>query len=93
MAKNEEREPEFQEMHVKWVWAELHERFGFNVPEWKKRYYEELRKKPGREDSLHFFFVFMNTHVNPVLNQILCRRDGHPTFNKFTEYVVRRGRR
>lgn len=87
------REDEFQEMHIRWVWSELQERFGFNIPEWKKRYTQEFAKQPGNSDELHFFFTFMHKNVNPLLNRILCRPEGYDTFNKFARFVVKQGRK
>jgi hypothetical protein len=82
-------EHDFTEGHIRLVWAELHDRFGFPVPAWRKRYFEEWNK--GRHDNeIGFFFTFMNKHVNPVLNQILCRHPGYPTFNYLAEYVVKK---
>ena len=79
----------FEEMYIRLVWTELQTRFGFNVPEWKKRYFAEWNKnRSGNEAG--FFLSYMNRNVNPLLNRILCRHEGHPTLNKLVEYVVNR---
>lgn len=94
MERTKERtriENEFEEMHIRLVWAELHARFGFNVAGWRKRYFEEWNKNRA-QDEVGFFLVFMNKHVNPILNQLLCRNPIYPTFNKLTEYVVNKKR-
>lgn len=77
----------FEEVHIKLMWAELQERFGFNVPEWKKKYFAEWNKNRNA-DEVGFFLTYMNKHVNPLLNKILCRPDLYPTVNKLAEYVV-----
>jgi hypothetical protein len=80
-------EHQFEEVHIKLVWAELKNRFGFNVPEWKKKYFAEWNKNRA-DDEVSFFLVYMNKHINPLVNKILCRPDLYPTMNKLAEYVV-----
>ncbi|HEY4655337.1 MAG TPA: hypothetical protein VIH22_12535 [Cyclobacteriaceae bacterium] len=80
---------EFDEHTRTMIFRELNARFGFPVKEWKKRFSEELGKKPRNQSAEEYFMHFGNTFINPVLNEILCRNRLHPTFNKFVEYVVR----
>jgi hypothetical protein len=91
--EKEAKKPEFTTFHIDNVWSILGKRFGFNVREWKFRfadYREELRKQRRDldHDLVSDFFYFGNTVINPILNEILCRRVGYPTFNYLTEYVV-----
>lgn len=80
----------FEEASIRQVWRELHTRFGFPVDPWKKRFSEYISERKIR-DEVHGFYLFGNDVVNPVLNEILCRRKGHPTFQKMFEYVTKRG--
>jgi len=98
MADQQAIKHEFTAFHIDNVWYELKNRFGFNTREWRFRfadYREQLGK--GRRDLEHDlvsdFYYFGNEKINPVLNEILCRRNGYPTFNYLTEYVVTRKNR
>jgi hypothetical protein len=71
------------------IFSELNVRFGFPVKEWKKRFNEQLEKRPRDVSPEGYFLHFGNTTINPILNDILCRNRLYPTFNKFVTYVVR----
>jgi len=93
MKGGENRETEFEEMHIAWVWEELHERFGFPLKEWKKQFAEYLDKQPsGRSEVVGAFFRFGYECINPILNQILCRRPGYPSWNNLCDYIVKKKR-
>lgn len=83
------------EYHIKQVWEYLQERFGFDLKGWKKKF-EEFRNDPrvlrsGHENTIESHFSqFGNKHIDPVLNQILCRREGYETFNKMVRYIMTR---
>lgn len=83
---------EFDEHTRAQVFRELNARFGFPIKEWQRRFSEELEKVPRNQTADEFFLRFGNTFINPILNEILCRNRLHPTFNKFVQYVVTRGR-
>ena len=76
------------EYHVSLVWRELNERFGFDELKWKVRFGEYFKRRPRGTNLADAFYGFGNVHINPVLNEILCRKTEHPTFNKFVAYVV-----
>src|SRR5258708_33068817 len=80
----------FEEMHVKVVWEELKERFGFNIAFWKKRFSEYLTKQPRNTHELDAFLKFGVTFINPILNQTLGREAYHPTFMNLVEYILKR---
>lgn len=83
---------EFDEHTRALIFRELSARFGFPVREWQRRFSEELDKVPRNQTPDEFFLRFGNTFINPILNDILCRNRLHPTFNKFVQYVIARGR-
>ncbi len=79
----------FEEANIRLVWSELHTRFGFPLEPWKKRF-DEYCKRSLTKDRVEGFYLFGNDVINPVLNGILCRKSGHPTFLKLVEYVAKR---
>jgi len=79
---------EFQEAHIEKVWALLHEKFHFNLPEWKKEFKGFLGKQPRNTDITDAFLIFGSRFIDPVLNDILKRRNGYPTWNRLIEYVI-----
>ncbi len=78
----------FDYAHIKLVWQELHDRFGFNVEGWKEKFQEDLQKQKREVSELYYFFTFCNNHINPILNDILCRKRVHPTFNNLVKYIL-----
>ena len=82
----------FQEIHVKMVWEELHDRFGFNIRDWKKKFADYLAKQQRNTHELDAFLKFGISELNPVLNSILCRQHYHPTFMNLVEYILSRHR-
>ena len=84
------KEQEFSEMHILITWNELHERFGFNLATWKKKFNDYLMKQPRETDMVSAFLRFGNDRVNPILNEILGRSSGFPTFNRLTTYVAKK---
>jgi hypothetical protein len=78
---------EFTEMHIDITWKELHERFGFDLKTWKKKFSDYLMKQPRETDIVSAFNRFGNDRINPLLNEILGRASGFPTFQRFTEYI------
>ena len=81
---------EFSEMHISMTWDELHDRFGFDLKTWKKKFSDYLMKQPRETDIVAAFFRFGNDRINPLLNEILGRTSGFPTFQRFTEYIAAR---
>jgi hypothetical protein len=79
---------EFSEMDISRTWDELHERFGFDLKTWKKKFSDYLMKQPREADIIGAFFRFGNDRINPLLNEILGRASGFPTFQRFTEYIT-----
>ncbi len=79
---------EFSEMHISYAWDELHDRFGFDLPAWKKKFNDYLVKQPRETDTVSAFLRFGNDRINPLLNEILGRASGFPTFQRFTEYIT-----
>ncbi|HYF68341.1 MAG TPA: hypothetical protein VD884_09395 [Ohtaekwangia sp.] len=84
------KESEFGEMHINLTWDELHERFGFDLKTWKKKFSDYLMKHPGEPDMISAFFRFGNDRINPLLNEVLGRSSGYPTFNRLTTYVAKK---
>lgn len=78
---------DFQEQHIHHTWEELHNRFGFDLKTWKKKFNDYLMKQPRETDLVSAFFRFGNDRINPILNEILGRSSGFPTFQRFTEYI------
>ncbi|MDZ4714624.1 MAG: hypothetical protein SH819_04060 [Cytophagales bacterium] len=78
----------FEPMHIELVFRELHTRFGFNEPAWKKKFHEYLTHQPRTTSEMDAFIKFGNSAINPVLNAILCRNSLHSTFVKMLYYVV-----
>lgn len=85
-------EPEFEEMHIAWMWEELHERFGFPIKEWKKKFTEYLDKQPRETTVVGAFLRFGSDNIEPILNQVLCRREGYATWNNLCDYIVKKKR-
>ena len=83
---------EFEETHIRLVWEELSERFGFPLPVWKKRFAEYLEKQSREVTGAEAFYTFGFHELNPILNKILARREGHPTWNSLCQYVLNKGR-
>lgn len=87
-----EMEIEFEEIHINKIWHELQTRFGFNIKYWKTEFNEYLDKQPRNAHIISVFFRFGNDRINPILNAILGRHHGFPTFNNLCDWVVN-GRR
>ena len=83
----QETRREFEEMHISLVWEELHERFGFPVKEWKKKFAAYFDQQSRQLPIVDAFFIFGNEQINPILNRILCRGEVYPTWNHFCEFV------
>ena len=79
----------FEEANIRIGWSELHTRFGFPLEPWKKRL-DDYRKRSNIKDPVEAFYQFGNVVINPVLNEILCRKSGYPTFLRLVEYVGKR---
>lgn len=79
-----------EEVHINLTWTELQERFGFPIKEWKKHWTAHLNKQPKGESDIAVFMRYGNVHINPILNGILMRNEGHPSFNKLVEYVIKK---
>ena len=79
---------EFEEARVAKVWDVLKTTFHFNVSEWKKEYESFLGKQPRNTDNADAFLIFGSRFIEPILNQILKRRTGHPTWNKLIDHVI-----
>lgn len=88
--RNQVKESEFSEMHINLTWDELHERFGFDLKTWNKKFNDYLMKQPRETDLISAFFRFGNDRINPLLNEILGRSSGFPTFNRLTAYVAKK---
>lgn len=78
------------EQQVNLTWTYLHDKFGFDIKEWKKKFNEFHEQQKNGTDIVSSFYRFGNQNIEPVLNAILCRRDQHPTFNKLCEYIVKK---
>lgn len=81
---------EFSEMHIRLTWEELNTRFGFDLKTWKKKFDDYQMKQPRETDIVSAFYRFGNDRLNPLLNEILGRSSGYPTFNRLTEYIVKK---
>ena len=79
---------DFELAHIRKVWDELQERFGFNTELWKKKFNEYLKKQPRTVSEIEAFIYFGNKFINPVINEILCRQGQFPSFNRLLEYVI-----
>jgi hypothetical protein len=85
-----QREPfdRFNEVQMAGVWQLLGKRFGFNVPEWRMRFREYQLRYHRDLMEVEAFLVFGNKVLNPLLNQILQRKEGFPTFNRMVYFVM-----
>lgn len=79
-----------KETHITLVWDLLEEKFGFPKKTWTKAFKVHLDKQPRTTNDLDIFLKFGNQHINPILNAILLRRHGYPTFNNICEYIIRK---
>ncbi|MBL7858619.1 MAG: hypothetical protein JNM57_13095 [Cyclobacteriaceae bacterium] len=79
---------DFELMHIDRVWDELHTLFHFDKKGWKKRFAEYLLRQKRGVSEVEAFFRFGNDQINPVLNEILSRRNGYDTFNSLCRYVL-----
>lgn len=70
------------------VWNELSIRFGFNLKEWKKKFRQQFSYQPRNVSEVEFFLRFGNKSINPVLNEILGRKNLYPTFNRLVDYIM-----
>jgi hypothetical protein len=82
------RDIQFNEHTRNQIFQELNVRFGFPVNVWRKKFLDEMSRRPRNVSPDEFFPLFGNTFINPLLNDILCRNRLYPTFNKFVEFVV-----
>lgn len=80
---------DFSERHIGLTWVELHHRFGFDQKSWEKKFNDYLMKQPRGTDIVSAFFKFGNDRINPILNELLGRASGFPTFNRFLEFIVK----
>jgi hypothetical protein len=80
----------FEEANIRLIFSELKTRFGFPEKEWKNRF-ADYCKQHQVTDPMEGFHKFGNDVINPVLNEILCRKSGYPKFQKMVEYVTRKG--
>ena len=83
-----EEEELLDEAHIKEIWIELHERFGFNLKEWKIRFEHYVAKQTRETSVMSCFYRFGHDHINPVLNDILCRQRLYPTFPNLVKFVI-----
>ena len=83
-----EEEELLDEAHIKEIWNELHVRFGFNLIEWKPRFDQYVVKQTRETSVMSCFYRFGHDHINPVLNEILCRQRLYPTFTNLVRFVI-----
>jgi hypothetical protein len=83
-----EEEELLDEAHIKEIWNELHVRFGFNLKEWKPRFDQYVVKQTRETSVMSCFYRFGHDHINPVLNEILCRQRLYPTFTNLVRFVI-----
>jgi hypothetical protein len=80
----------FEEHHIDYVWQELHERFGFNLKAWKARFDDYEVRHPKHPGKVSLFYWFGYEVINPLLNEIIGRNKGYPTFQNLTDYVAKK---
>ena len=83
-----DEEERLDEAHIKEIWAELNDRFGFNLKEWKKKFDQFVIKQTRETSVMSCFYRFGHDHINPVLNDILCRQRLYPTFTNLVKFVI-----
>ena len=87
---NESSKKEFEESDIEKVFILLKERFGFSLEGWQRRFKDYfLRHAPSNGSKVKYFIKFGNLHINPILNEILCRPEKYLTFNKILEFIVK----
>jgi hypothetical protein len=85
---SKQAEDEFEEIHIRKIWTELRERFGFNLKYWNAEYDKYQQKQPRDMHDVSVFFRFGNDRINPLLNVILGRASGFPTFNNLCTWII-----
>jgi len=83
-----EEEELLDEAYIKEIWDELHVRFGFNRKEWKSRFEKYVVKQSRETSIMGCFYRFGHDHINPILNDILCRQRLYPTFTNLVKFVM-----
>ena len=83
-----EEEELLDEAHIKEIWNELHERFGFNLNEWRVKFDQYVVKQTRETSVMSCFYRFGYDYINPVLNEILCRQRLYPTFTNLVKFVI-----
>lgn len=90
MARTATVENILQEKDFDTVWDYLEKKFGYSK-EWRKEckayIYDRQRLSFYKPNPITDFLFFCNRNINPLLNQALCRREGHPTFMRLL-YVM-----
>ena len=81
---------DFQEIHIPYVWEELHARFGFDIQKWSKDKFPMYLRQQRHASRLDAFMTFGNDRINPLLNELLCRPVNHPTFNRLLHHVLQK---
>jgi len=84
---------DFNEYHMEYFWKFLNQKFGFNTKEWEARYFRyHLEQRDGGRQMRHLdtFYRFGIKFIQPILNQILCRRELHPTFHNLCNYIAKK---
>jgi len=80
----------WDEANIKLVLRELKDHFGFPVEPWNEKLNGYCLENKI-EDRMEGFIKLGTEVINPILNNILCRKSGYPTFQKFFEFVVKKG--
>jgi len=88
MSKQSNPFDRFDENHINKVWEILGSKFGFNVKEWRMRFREYQLRHHRKSMDVDAFLIFGEKVLNPLLNQILQRREGFPTFQRMVRFVI-----
>ena len=77
----------FDRDNIERVWAYLGKKFGFNIPAWKKDFEDSLLVSRRDKSVQVQFMEFGKRRIEPVLNDILCRKS-FPTWINLLAFLL-----
>lgn len=77
----------FDPSDIEKVWAYLGKKFGFNVPAWKKDFENSLIVSRRDRTIQIQFMEFGKRRIEPILNDVLCRKN-FPTWINLLAFLL-----
>ena len=78
----------FNEDHIELVWLYLDEHFTINLKAWRDFFSMRCRVQPDITPC-EMFVRFGIEQLEPPINKLLLRKDGHPTWLTLIRHVVK----